>query len=96
MHITFEWDPEKNRANYKKHKVWFDEAKTVFYDQDARLIHDPDHTEDEDRWVMLGMSGKLRLLTVCHSYRKNDAVIRIFSARKAEKDERINYGRYIK
>jgi uncharacterized DUF497 family protein len=86
------WDPEKNRENIKKHKVSFEEAKTVFYDPCARIIHDPDHSKDEDRFIMLGLSKMLRLLIVCHCYKENNDTIRIISARKAEKKETKNYG----
>lgn len=89
--IKFVWDKRKDSSNQKKHKVSFDEAKTVFYDENARLIHDPDHSEDEDRFVILGLSSALRLLVVCHCYRENDSAIRIISARKADKSEQKTY-----
>lgn len=75
----------------KKHGISFDEAKTVFYDENARLIHDPDHAEDEERFILLGMSFKLRLLIVCHAYREGSE-IRLISARKATKTESSSYG----
>lgn len=90
--LHFSWDPEKARSNLKKHGVSFDEAKTVFYDENARLINDPDHSENEDRFILLGLSQKFRLLTVCHCYRSEDSVIRIISARKATKTEHNFYG----
>ena len=86
-HIKFQWDKSKNRTNQKKHNVSFEEAKTVFYDENARLIHDPDHSDNEDRYILLGMSSNLRLLIVIHTYREIDEIIRIISARKATKNE---------
>lgn len=93
--IHFEWDERKNKANFRKHRIWFEESKTVFHDPYARLIHDPDHSEEEDRFVLLGMSEKLRLLIVCHVYEEQDEIIRIFSARKATRDETKKYRRYL-
>ena len=90
--IHFEWDIRKNETNIKKHKISFEEAKTVFYDENARIITDPEHSEDEDRFIILGLSSVLRLLVVCHCYRQNDEVIRIISARKATKNETKYYG----
>ena len=89
--LEFSWDPEKARSNLQKHGVSFDEAKTTFYDENARLIDDPDHSEIEDRFILLGWSAKLRMLTVCHCYRSADSVIRIISARKATKTEQNLY-----
>ena len=91
--IRFEWDDNKSRQNKKKHGVSFEEAQSVFYDERAIQYFDPDHSEDEDRFIMLGMSFKTRVLVVCHCYRENDAVIRIISARKAKKDEENEYWR---
>lgn len=91
--LRFEWDERKAAANVKKHGVSFDEAKSVFVDERAKLIADPDHNEDEDRFVLLGLSSVLRLLLVCHCYRdegktgKEGNVIRIISARKASPHE---------
>jgi uncharacterized DUF497 family protein len=67
--LRFEWDQSKQRANVRKHRVFFVEAQSVFFDQRARLIPDPDHSAREDRSILLGMSAKFRLLVVCHSYR---------------------------
>lgn len=92
-HLTFEWDERKNASNKKKHGVSFDEAKSVFTDQFARLISDPDHSDDEDRFILLGTSIHSRLLIVCHCIRANDS-IRIISARKADKQEREIYEGY--
>jgi uncharacterized DUF497 family protein len=89
--IRFECDEDKERINRKKHRVSFREAESVFYDENARLIYDPEHSEDEDRYVMLGMSMRLRLLVVCHCYREEDNVIRIISARKAVGKEKLQY-----
>lgn len=76
----FEWDEEKAAANVRKHGVSFEEAKSAFYDERAKLIDDPDHSNDEDRFVLLGLSSALRLLVVCHCYRGDGGVIRIISA----------------
>ena len=89
--ITFEWDERKSNANKRKHKVSFEEAQTVFLDENAIRFFDPDHSEDEDRFLMLGMSFTLRVLVVCHCYRQDDSVIRIISARKADKQEQSDY-----
>lgn len=94
MMINFEWDNTKALANLKKHGVTFDEATMVFYDQYARIISDPANSISEDRFIMLGLSAKLRLLVVCHCYREDDAVIRIISARKATAKEANIYKRY--
>ena len=90
-HIAFEWDEGKNTVNKKKHRISFEEAQTVFIDENALLIHDPDHSEDEDRFILLGISAHLHILVVCHCYRKNDEVIRIISARKATGLEQKTY-----
>ena len=89
--LSFEWDERKAEANAKKHGVSFDEAKSVFVDERAKLINDPDHSEDEDRFVLLGLSSVLRLLLVCHCYRVEGNVIRIISARKASAHEFKSY-----
>jgi uncharacterized DUF497 family protein len=91
--IDFEWDEHKNQANWKAHGVAFEEAATVFADEHARLIHDPDHSDDEDRFVILGLSAALRALVVCHCYREGDDRIRIISARRAKRSERESYFR---
>ena len=91
--IRFEWDEKKNKENIRKHGVPFDEAQTVFLDENAMRFFDPDHSQDEDRFIMLGMSFRLRVLVVCHCHRKDDTVIRIVSARKADKHEAKNYWR---
>lgn len=89
--LHFEWDDPKAKANLKKHGVSFDEAKTAFYDERARLIADPDHSENEERFILLGYSSGLKLLVVCHCYRVDQSVIRIISARKATRQEASSY-----
>lgn len=89
--IRFEWDPKKAQANLRKHKVSFEDAQSVFSDERALLIDDPDHSEEEDRFVLLGLSQSLRLLVVVHCYRAEGRVIRIISARKADADEQSIY-----
>ena len=89
--ITFDWDASKASSNKKKHGVSFEEAKTAFFDENALVIHDPGHSDDEDRFVLLGLSATSGLLVVCHCYRKQDSVIRIISARKATKKESSQY-----
>ena len=81
--LQFEWDEAKASSNAKKHGVTFEEAKSVFLDDQAKLIPDPDHSDTEERFVLLGYSTQLKLLVVCHCYRSSDHVIRIISARKA-------------
>jgi hypothetical protein len=88
------WDDAKAQENVRKHGVSFEEAATVFADENARMKHDPDHSREEDRFILLGFSAKLRLLLVCHAYRENDEMIRIISARKATPNERRQYGSY--
>jgi uncharacterized protein len=89
--IKFEWDPQKARANIAKHGVSFEEAMTVFYDDYARQFFDEEHTTDEDRFIMLGVSNRLRILVVCHCERARGNIIRIISARKATAQERTYY-----
>jgi uncharacterized DUF497 family protein len=89
--IVFEWDENKNTVNKKKHRVSFEEAQTVFIDENAMLINDPDHSQSEDRFILLGMSARLHTLVVCHCYRKGDEIIRIISARKANCLEQKTY-----
>jgi hypothetical protein len=85
--LRFEWDGRKAAANLRKHKVSFKDAQSVFSDERALLIDDPDHSEEEDRFVLLGLSHSLRLLVVVHCYRAEGNVVRIISARKADTDE---------
>lgn len=91
--IGFIWDKRKGRANQKKHRVSFEEARTAFYDERAIVYFDPDHSNEEDRFILLGMSVRLRVLVVCHCLREADDVIRIISARKADKREEAVYWR---
>jgi len=90
--LDFIWDENKNARNIASHNVSFEEAKTVFYDPNARVIYDPEHSEDEDRFIILGLSRLLNLLVVCHCYREDENIIRIISARKATLKERKQYG----
>lgn len=89
--MKFEWDDNKAQLNIEKHAVTFEEASTVFYDEDAILFDDPDHSDEEDRFNMLGMSMNANLLIVCHCVRGEDEIIRIISARKATKNETKQY-----
>jgi len=89
--MKFEWDPQKAAVNLKKHKVSFDEAKSVFYDDFAVQFFDEEHLSDEERFLMLGMSSGAKLLIVCHCEREHGEVIRIISARKATKRESVFY-----
>ena len=89
--LRFEWDKRKERANVKKHGIFFDEARTVFYDENAIQFFDPDRSDDEDHFILLGISFKLKVLVVCHCFRESDTVIRIISARKADGDEENEY-----
>jgi len=89
--LRFEWDPGKAILNFKKHGVSFDEARTVFFDERARLIDDPDHSDGEDRFILLGLSSAMRVVLVCHCLRGEDQLIRIISARKATPRESKSY-----
>ena len=89
--IQFEWDPSKNKSNYLKHKVSFEEAQSVFYDENAIQYFDVDHSDDEDRFIMVGTSYQLRILLVCHCEREGGLIIRIISARKATTNEIKQY-----
>lgn len=89
--LRFEWDEYKARGNEQKHGISFEEAQAVFYDENARLMYDPEHSQEEDRYILLGMSSSLHLLVVFHLYRKDDELVRIISARKATKQERQQY-----
>ena len=89
--LRFEWDETKNRENQRKHGVSFAEAQTVFFDETAVEFYDDEHSEWEDRFLLLGLSTKLRVLLVCHCLREGGSVVRIISARKATKNERGLY-----
>lgn len=85
--LRFEWDPRKARSNLAKHGVSFEEASSAFYDEDALIIPDPDHSDEEDRFILLGLSSGVRVVVVVHCYRESDEVIRLISARKATRRE---------
>jgi uncharacterized protein len=91
--IEFSWSARKAAVNERKHRVSFNEAQTVFYDEEALLLDDPDHWEEEDRFLLLGLSANLRVLVVVHSYSEDEETIRIISARKANARERLIYER---
>lgn len=91
--IRFEWDPKKAEINFRKHGVSIEDAQSVFSDECALLIDDPDHSRDEDRFVLLGLNRSLRVLVVVHCYRAEGKVVRIISARKADAQERSIYQR---
>ena len=95
MIYNFEWNPNKARANIRKHKVSFEDAATVFRDPAALTIFDPDHSDAEERWLTIGISRAGKVLLVCHTYKQIDAetaIIRIFSGRKATASEKRQYG----
>lgn len=92
--IRFEWDENKNQINMAKHGIDFDEAKTVFYDDDAIMFDDPEHSAEEERFLILGITEHENLCIVSHCYRDGDNIIRIISARKATKNETKTYNRY--
>jgi uncharacterized protein len=91
QYIRFDWDKQKNQTNILNHGISFEEAQTAFYDATARVIYDPDHSKEEDRFILLGVSRQMRILVVCHCYREDDEIIRIISARKANKHEQNQY-----
>jgi len=90
-HIEFEWDEKKDKSNSKKHGVSFEEAQTVFCDEYAIQFYDPEHSESEERFLLLGASFKSNALVVCHCFRRKETIVRIISARKADKDEEEVY-----
>ena len=89
--IRIEWNERKNTLNLRKHGISFDEAESVFADENALLLADPEHSKEEDRFILMGLGRSLRVLLVFHCYRRSDDVIRIFSARKASRAERDQY-----
>lgn len=89
--ISFEWDSYKNSQNIKKHGVSFEEAIGAFKDEEAILYTDPDHSSEEERYILLGLDRKTRLLVVVHCYRESDRIIRLISARIATRKEETNY-----
>ncbi len=93
--MRFDWDESKNRINTRKHGITFEEASTVFYDDKAILFDDPQHSDSEERFLLIGMSMLGNVCLVCHCYRESDTVIRIISARKATKKEAARYAQGI-
>ncbi|MBM4093895.1 MAG: BrnT family toxin [Planctomycetes bacterium] len=89
--LKFVWDAAKSRSNHKKHGVRFEEAATAFRDENAKVYFDPDHSDQEERFILLGLSFQLRVLVVCHCYREARLVVRIISARKANRGEQEAY-----
>ena len=85
--LRFDWDEWKNKSNRIKHRIWFEEAESVFSDPHGRLFYDPEHSAHEDRFILLGVSSAARTLIVVHCYKENDSVVRIISARKATRKE---------
>jgi len=93
--MRFEWDERKNTANKQKHGIPFEEAASVFYDDYARFKSDPDHSESEERFLLLGVSSRLKILVVFHCYREEDEVVRIISAREATTNEKQDYMEFL-
>lgn len=91
MKLTFEWDANKERTNIKKHGVSFFDAKTAFHDEYAMQFYDPDHSDDEDRFILLGTNHQLKTLVICHCFRQTETIIRIISARHADASEQAAY-----
>jgi len=91
--LIFEWDDQKNASNKRKHGVSFEDAQTVFFDENAIEFDDPDHSIQKERFILLGLSQSLKVLVVCHCYRSDESKIRIISARKATKKEQGVYFR---
>lgn len=91
MKLTFEWDANKEKTNIKKHGVSFVDAKTAFHDEYAMQFYDPDHSDDEDRFILLGTNHQLKTLVVCHCFRQTETIIRIISARHADASEQAAY-----
>ncbi len=89
--LIFEWDDTKDESNQTKHGVTFEEAQTVFFDERAIQFDDPDHSIEEERFLLLGFSQRLKVLVVCHCYRSDESIIRIISARRATKKEQKVY-----
>ena len=91
VRLKFEWDKKKDKSNSNKHGVSFEEAQTVFYDEHAIQFFDPEHSENEDRFILLGTCFKSKTLVVFHCFREEETRVRIISARKADKDEQQAY-----
>ena len=96
LSMEFTWDDSKNASNFRKHVVWFEEAVSVFDDARAREIRDIEHSDDEDRWIILGMSAELKILVVVYTEQTDDGLIRIISARPATRNEETEYARRLK
>jgi uncharacterized DUF497 family protein len=97
MDLVFEWDEGKNIANREKHGVSFEEARSAFLDENARVLPDPEHSETEDRFILLGLGTSGRILVVCHCYREEEeSIVRIISARKADREEQRQYRWWIR
>ena len=94
--LRFEWDEKQAKANVRKHGVSFEEARTAFYDENAIQFYDPDHSEEEDRFILLGLSFVPQVLVVCHCFRESEKIVRIVSARRADKDEEEEYWKHRK
>ena len=91
--LDFKWDPQKDKLNQEKHGISFEEAQSVFFDENAIEFFDPEHSQSEDRFILLGLSFRLKILVVCHCFREQDSLIRIISARKATRKESSYYER---
>ena len=91
--LSFEWDDRKESTNRKKHGISFEEARTAFYDDNALVFFDPDHSEDEDRFILLGLSFRPQVVVVCQCFRESESIVRLVSARKADKGEEHEYWR---
>ncbi len=89
--LRFDWDPKKAVENRRKHRVSFEEAQTAFLDEEALVMEDPDHSDTEDRFILLGVGAGLRVLFVCHCVREAGSLIRIISARRANRHEQEQY-----
>ena len=93
--MNFEWDERKNIANKQKHGLSFEEASNVFFDDKAILFDDPEHSDEEERFLLIGMTTSTKICVVCHCYREDDTIIRIISAREATKNEEKRYAKGI-
>jgi uncharacterized DUF497 family protein len=90
-YMKFDWDEKKNKTNFKKHGIWFEEAQTIWADAKALEFFDPEHSQDEDRFIRIGLSSNLKVLVVAFCERENGKIVRIISARKAVPKEAKNY-----
>ena len=94
--LRFVWDEKKAKANVRKHGVSFEQARTAFYDEKAIQFYNPDHSEEEDGFILLGLSFVPQVLVVCHCFRESETIVRIISARRADKDEEEEYWKHRK